>query len=143
MKFNFSIGDHHLGERIIPVTVSCDMKTRQINFNTVYYVVEIDLLEGKCRICNWIIRLLVFTFHSMRISFLNFIQHFVRNVVVTDNVLFFIGSPELIEFKNKIDQLDYHQNQEAALDRLQEEILTLGISIIEHNVLFVGANCNE
>ena len=47
MKFNFSIGDHHLGERTIPITVSCDMKTRQINFNTVFYVVEIDLLKGK------------------------------------------------------------------------------------------------
>ena len=79
----------------------------------------------------------------MRISFLNFLQRFVRNVFVTDDVLLFIGAPELIEFKNKIDQLDYHQYQEAALDCLREEMLTLGISIIEHNDLFVGANCND
>ena len=45
MKFNFSIDDHHLGERTIPVTVSCDRKTRQVNFNTVYYLVKIDLLK--------------------------------------------------------------------------------------------------
>ena len=77
MKFNISIGDHHLGERTIPVSVSFDMKTRQFNFNTVCYVVEIDLLEVKCRMRSWIIRLLVPTFHSMRISFLNFLQHFV------------------------------------------------------------------
>ena len=143
MKFNLSIGDHPLGERTIPVTVSSDMKTRQINFNTDFYVVEIDLLEGKCRMRSWIIRLLVPTFHSIRKSFLNFFQHFVRNVFVTDDVLFSLGAPELIEFKNKIDQLDCHQDQEAALDRLREEMLTLGISIIEHNDLFVGANCKD
>ena len=143
MKFNCSIGDHPLGERTIPITVSCDMKTRHINFNTVFYVVEIDLLEGKCRMRSWIIRSLVSTFHSMRISFLNFFQHFVRNVFLTDDVLLSIGAPELIEFKNKIDQLDYHQDLEAALDRLREEMLTLGISIIQHNDLFVGANCND
>ena len=94
------------------------MTTRQINFNTVFYVVEINLLEGKCRMRRWIIRLLIPTFHSMRISFLNFFQHFVLNVFVTDDVLLSIGAPELIEFKNNIDQLDYHQDQEAALNRL-------------------------
>ena len=143
MKFNFTIGDHHLGERTIPVTVSCDMKTQQITFNTVFYLVKIDLLEGQCRMRSWIIRLLVPTFHSMRISFLNFLQRFVLNVFVTDDVLLSIGAPDLIEFKNKIDQLDYHQDQEAALNRLREEMLTLGISIIEHNDLFVGANRND
>ena len=79
----------------------------------------------------------------MRISFYNLLQHFVRNFFVTDNVLLSIGAPELIKFKNKIDQLDYHQDQEAALYRLREEMLTFGISIIEHNDLFVGANCNN
>ena len=103
MKFKFSIYDHHLGERTIPFTVSCDIKTQQINFNTIFYVVKIDLLEGKCRMRSWIIRLLVPTFHSISISFLNFLQRCVRNVFVTDNVLLSIGAPELIEFKNKID----------------------------------------
>ena len=84
---------------------------------------------------SWIIRLLVPTFHSMCISFLNFLQHFVQNVFVTDDVLLSISAHELIEFKNKIDQIDYHQDQKAALDRLREEMLTLGISIIEHNDL--------
>ena len=79
----------------------------------------------------------------MPISILNFLQHFVQNVFVTDDVLLSIGAPELIEFKNKIDQIDYHQDQEAGLDRLREEMLTLGISIIEHNDLFVGANCKD
>ena len=92
---------------------------------------------------SWIIRLLVPTFHSMCISFLNFLQHFVQNVFVTDDVLLSISAHELIEFKNKIDQIDYHQDQKAALDRLREEMLTLGISIIEHNDLFVGAKCNN
>ena len=106
-------------------------------------MVEIDLLEGKCRMRRWIIRFLVPTFYSMQISFLYFFQHFVRKVFVTNDVLISIGAPELFEFKNKIEQLDYNQDQEAALDRLRDEMLTLFISIIEHNNLFVGANCNN
>ena len=143
MKFNFPIGDHHLAERTIPVTVCCDMKTRQLNFNKVFYVVEIDLLKGKCRMRSWIIRLLVPTVLSMRISFSNFLQRFVRNVFVSDDVLLSSGAPELIEFTNKIDKLDYNQDQKAALDRLRKEMLILGISIIEHNDLFVNANSND
>ena len=79
----------------------------------------------------------------MRKSFLNFFQNFVLYVVVTDDVLLSIGAFELIKFKNKIDQLDYHQDQEAAPDRFRKEMLTLGISIIKHKDLFVGAHCNN
>ena len=123
MKFNFSIGDYQLGDRIIPITVCCDMKTRQINFNTIFYVVGIDLLEGKCRMRSWIIRLLVPTFHSMRVSFLNFLQQFVRKIFVTA-VFFSIGAPELMEFQNKIEQHNLQQDYQAALDRLRKEMLT-------------------
>ena len=43
MKFSFFIGDHHLGDKAGLVTVNCNIKTRQINYNTVFYVVEINL----------------------------------------------------------------------------------------------------
>ena len=38
-----------------------------------------------------------------------------------------------------INQLWLHQNQEAALDHFREEMLTLGVVIIEHSILYFGA----
>ena len=138
MKFDFLIGDRHLGDRTIPITVSCDMITRLINYNTVFYVMEIDLFDVKCNVRQWIIRFLVFTY-SMRTSFLNVFQNFIRKVLVTDDVLSSFGALELIEFQNKINQLYFYQYQEAALDRRREVMLTLGDSIIKHSDFYVGA----
>ena len=49
MKFNLAINDHHHGDWTNPVTNSCDIQTCQINFNTVFKGMKIDLLEAKCR----------------------------------------------------------------------------------------------
>ena len=73
----------------------------------------------------------------------NFLYHVVRNVFVTYDVWLSIDAFKLIEFKIKIDQLDDHQDQETAFDRLREEMLSLDISIIEHNDLLGGANFND
>ena len=43
-----------------------------------------------------------------------------------------------MKFQNKINQLYFEQNQDAALNSVREPILTMGISIIEHTDLFVG-----
>ena len=86
MKFDFLIGDRHLGDRTILFTVSCDMMTRQINYNTVFYVMEINVYDRKCNMRQWIIRFLIPNLHSMRTSFLNCFQHFIRKVLVIDDV---------------------------------------------------------
>ena len=59
MQFNFSIGDYHLGGKILTVTVNYDIQTRQINFNTVFYVVEIKMIKDKCNMRQWIINFLI------------------------------------------------------------------------------------
>ena len=72
--------------------------------------------------------------------FLNFLQNFICKVFVTDDVLSFIGAPELMEIQNQINQLYFKQDQEAALNSFRDKMLTMGISIIEHSDLFVGAS---
>ena len=93
---------------------------------------------------QWIIRYLVSISHSMKTSFFNFLQNFICKVFVTDDVLSSIGLPELMEFPNKINQLNFEQNQEAALNSRREKMLTMQISIIENSDLFVrAASSNE
>ena len=72
-------------------------------------------------------------------SFFNFLQNFICKVFVTDDVLSSIGAPELMEFQNKINQLYFEQDQESALNSLRDKMHTMGITIIEHSDLFVGA----
>ena len=69
----------------------------------------------------------------------NFLQNFICKVFVTDDVLSSISAPELMEFQNKINRLYFEQDQEAALNSVREKMLSMGISIIEHSDLFVGA----
>ena len=57
----------------------------------------------------------------MKTSFFNFLQNFIFKVFVTDNVLSFIGAPELMEFQNKINQLYFEQDQETALNSVREK----------------------
>ena len=89
---------------------------------------------------QWIIRFLVPISNSMITSFFNFLQNFICKVFVTDDVLSFIGAPELMEIQNQINQLYFKQDQEAALNSFRDKMLTMGISIIEHSDLFVGAS---
>ena len=88
---------------------------------------------------QWIIRFLVPISYSLKTSVFNFFQNFICKVFVTDDVLSSIGAPELMELQNKINQLYFEQDQEAALNSVRDKMLTMGITIIEHNDLFVGA----
>ena len=72
-------------------------------------------------------------------SFFNFLQNFICKVFVTDDVLSSIGGPELMKFQKRINQLYFEQDQEAALNSVRDKMFTMGISIIEHSDLFVGA----
>ena len=75
----------------------------------------------------------------MKISFFNFLQNFICKVFITDDVLSSIGAPELMEFQNKINQLYFEQDQEAALNSVRAKMHTMEIFIIEHSDLCVGA----
>ena len=100
---------------------------------------KINLLKERCDMRKWIIKFLVYISHSLKMSFFNFFQNFICKVLVTDDVLSSIGSFELMEFHNKINQLYFEQDQEAAINSVRNKMLTMGISIIEQTDLVVGA----
>ena len=73
-------------------------------------------------------------------SFYNLLQNFICKVVFSDDVLSSICAHELMEFQYKIYQLYFEQDQEAALNSVQNKMLTMKISIIEQSDLFVKAS---
>ena len=64
-----------------------------------------------------------------------FFDRFIRKVLITDSVLSSIGAFELIEFNNKISQIDFQQKQ-TSLYILKDYMFSKGITILEHDDLF-------
>ena len=75
-------------------------------------------------------------------SFHNFLERFIRNVLITDSVLSSIGAFELIQFTNKISKIDFQQKQ-TSLDILKDYMYSNGITIIEHDDFVFNADANN
>ena len=71
-------------------------------------------------------------------SFHNFLEKFFRRVLITDSVLSSIGAFELMVFQNRIDKLDFPQQQQTDLNILRDYMISKSIAVIEHNDLFYG-----
>ena len=105
------IGFRHCGKRTISVIVDYTIKSRQLNPTTVIFVVNVELLVGGVVKNQWCIRFLVPITETFHVSFHNFLDRFIRKVLISDSVLSSIGAIELMEFKNKISQIDFQQNK--------------------------------
>ena len=75
-------------------------------------------------------------------SFDNVLDRFIRKVLITDSVLSSIGVFELIEFKNKISQIDFQQKQ-TSLDILNNYMFFKGITIIKQDDFYFNAGSNN
>ena len=114
------------------------IKAWQLNPTTVIYVADIELLDqGKTK-DYWCIRCLVSIIEAISMSFHNFLEKFIRRVLITDSVLSSISIFELMVFQNKINQLDFHQQQQTNLNILRAYMISRSIAVIEHNNLFYG-----
>ena len=71
-------------------------------------------------------------------SFHDFLEQFIRKVLITDSVLISIGAFELIVFQNWIDLLDFPQQQQTNLNISRDYINSKSISVIKHNEFFYG-----
>ena len=89
------------------VIVDYTIKSRQLNLTTVIFVVNVELLDGGKVKNQWCIRFLVLITEASHVSFDNFLERFIRKVLITNFVLSSIGACELIEFKNKISKIDF------------------------------------
>ena len=136
MVVSIHINFRHCGIKTITVIVDYLIKTRQINPTTVIYVVDVDRLdEGEIK-NQWFIRFLVPIIEACSTSFHNFIEKFIRRVLITDRVLSSIGAMELMVFQNRIDQLDFPEMLHTALDMLKDFMIFKSITVIEHDDFF-------
>ena len=102
MVLSIHIGFRHCGKKTISVIVDYTIKARQINPTTVMYVAVVELLDmGKTK-DHSCIRLLVPTIDAFRMSFHDFLEKFIRRLLITDFVLSSIGAFELIEFQTRL-----------------------------------------
>ena len=141
MVLSIHIGFRHCGKRTISVIVDYSIMRIQHNPTTVIFVINVELLDGgKLKINGFY----VFSYPSPRIpmSFHNFLDRFIRKVVITDSVLSSIGAFELMECKNKISQIDFKQNQ-TSLQILKDYMFSKGITIIEHDDFIFNASFNN
>ena len=138
MVVSIHIGFRHCGKKTISVIVDYSIKARQINSTTVIYVVDVELLDGVEIKNHWCIRFLVPISEACSTSFHDFLKKFIRRVLITDPVLSSIGAFELIVFQNRIDQLDFPDQQHTALVRLKDFMIFKCITVIEHDDLFFG-----
>ena len=130
------IGFRHCGKKTISVIVNYSIKARRINSTTVIYVVDVELLDGGEIKNHWCIRFLVPISEECNTSFHDFSEKFIRRVLITDPVLSSIGAFELIVFQNRIDQLDFPDQQHTALIMLKDVMILKCITVIEHDDFF-------
>ena len=136
MVLSIHIGFRYCGKKTISVIVDYTIKSRQLNLTTVIYVVDVELLDGGETKDHWCIRFLVPTIEAFRKSFHDFLEKFIRRVLITDSVLSFIGAFELMEFQNRMDQLDFSKQQQTALNILRDCMISESIAVIEHDDFF-------
>ena len=75
---------------------------------------------------------------AFSMSFHDFLEKFIQRVVITDSVLSSIGAFELMVFHNRIDQVDFSQQQRTNLNILRNYMISKSIAVIQHNDLFYG-----
>ena len=110
------IGFRHCGKKTISVIVDYTIKARQLNPTKLIYVADVDLLDGDKTKDHWCICFLVPIIEAFSMSFQDFLEKFILRVLITDSVLSSIGAFKLMVFQNRIDQLDFPQQQQTYLN---------------------------
>ena len=142
MVSSIHIGFRHCGKRTISLIVEYTIKSSQLNPTTVIFVVNVKLLDGSDIKNQWCIRFLVPITEAFHVSFHNFLDRFIRKVLITDFVLSSIGAFELMEFKSKISQIDFQQKQ-TSFRILKDYMFSKTTTILEHDDFFLNASCNN
>ena len=101
-------------------------------------MVDIELLDGGETKNYWCICFLVPTIEAFRKSLHDFLEKFIRRVLITNSVVSSIGAFELMEFQNKLEQLDFPKQQQTALNILSDCMICKNIAVVEHNYFFIG-----
>ena len=138
MVVSIHIGFRHCGKKTISVIVDYTIKARQLNPTTVIYVLDVELLDGGKIKNHLYIRFLVPISEACSTSFHDFLEKFIRRVLITDSVLSYIGAFELMVFQNRMDELDFPKQQQTALDMLKDFMILKSITVIKYDDLVFG-----
>ena len=98
MVVSIHIGFRHCGKKTISVIVDYTIKAWQLNPTMVIYVADVELLDGDTTKDHWCIRFLVQIIKAFSMSFYDFLEKFIRRVLITDSVLSSINAFELMVF---------------------------------------------
>ena len=137
MVVSIHIGLRHCWKKTISVIVDYTIIARQINPTTVIYVLDVDLLDGGESKNHWCKRFCVPISEACSTSFHDFLEKFIRRVLITDSVLSSVGACKLMVFQKRMDQLDFPNQQPTALSMLRDFMILKSVTVIEHD-LFVG-----
>ena len=138
MVLSILIGFRHCGKKTISVIVDYTIKFRELILTTIIYVVDVELLDGGETKYHWCICFLVPTIEGFRKSFHDFLEKFIRRILISDFVLSSKGAFELMEFQNRLEQLDFSYQQQTALNILRDNMISKNIAVIEHGDFFIG-----
>ena len=92
MVLSIHIGLRYCWKKTISVIVNYIIKSRQLNFTTVIFVVHVELLiEGEVK-NQWCICFLVPITEASHVFFHDFLDRFIRKILITDSVLSSFGA---------------------------------------------------
>ena len=101
MVSSIHIGFRYCKKWTISVIVDYIIKSRLLNPTTVIFVVNVEFLNGSEVKNQWCKRLLVFITEASHVSFHDFLDRYIRKVLISDFVLSSIGAYELMKFKTR------------------------------------------
>ena len=96
----------------------------------------IDHHNGKDIKNHLSLRFLVLNKHSLSLSFILFLQRFIRDVIITDSVLTSISAFNMMKFQNKFQDYDLSHEENAKINNLKRRMILMCMTIIEHEYLF-------
>ena len=99
-------------------------------------MVYVELHDGVETKDHFFIRCCEPTIEAVRKWFHDFLEKFIRRVIITDSVISSIGAFLLMEFQNRIDQFNLPKQQQTALNILKNYIISKSITVIEHDDLY-------
>ena len=142
MVSSIHIGCRHCRKKTISFVVNYKFRSKQLNSKTVIFVVNAELIDGGKVKNQWYIRVFVPITKASLVSFYNFLDRFIQKVLITNFVLSSIGAFVLIKFINKINQIDFKQ-QQTSVYILTDIMFSKGITFLAPDDFCFNASSNN
>ena len=124
------------------VYLDCTLKTRECSptHSSLFIHFSVKKLDNK--MLTWDFVLIISTTLLYELNLIVFIMDFARNIILTDNVLYAIGLPDYVHFRNRINQeeldklKDLREEEFEKTIKINNIILLKGIDFLTTPVIF-------